>query len=225
MIAQADYVNYDGTHLVLSPKQPIDRETRKHIQTVEIYIHDGRQLSPEQRKKIFSLIGEISKHTGDADPDYIRGVLTWDFCTATGNDPFSLSRRSEVCCDMSTAREFLTWLIGFCFDWNVPTKDTMLCYADDTEAFLWKCLWYRKCAICQKPAEVHHVNRVGMGRDREKIVHVGLNAIALCREHHNEADFNEKELFEGNYVFGIKLDERLCERLRLNTENKRVNGG
>ena len=40
-------------------------------------------------------------------------------------------------------------------------------------------------------------------------------AIALCRTHHNEAHSREKEFFEENHIYGIKLDETLCERLNL----------
>lgn len=86
---------------------------------------------------------------------------------------------------------------------------------------MYMCLEHRKCAICNKPAEVHHVDRIGIGRDREKVVHVGLRAIALCREHHNEAHIREKELFEENYIYGIKLDEYLCRCLSLNTKERR----
>ena len=75
-------------------------------------------------------------------------------------------------------------------------------------------------AICNQPAEVHHVDRVGMGRDREAIVHVGLNAIALCRRHHEEAHRREKALFADYHIYGIKLDRHLCKVLSLNQKPK-----
>lgn len=86
---------------------------------------------------------------------------------------------------------------------------------DDIGKYLYLCLENRRCAICNQPAEVHHVDRVGMGRDREAIVHVGLNAIALCRRHHEEAHRREKALFADYHIYGIKLDRHLCKVLNL----------
>lgn len=46
-------------------------------------------------------------------------------------------------------------------------------------------------------------------------VHVGLNAIALCRQHHEEAHRREKALFADYHIYGIKLDRHLCKVLNL----------
>lgn len=35
----------------------------------------------------------------------------------------------------------------------------------------------RKCAVCGRRAELHHVDRVGMGRDRREICHIGMQAL------------------------------------------------
>ena len=102
----------------------------------------------------------------------------------------------------------------------MPTKDSLLTQTDDIGKYLYLCLENRRCAICNQPAEVHHVDRVGMGRDREAIVHVGLNAIALCRRHHEEAHRREKALFADYHIYGIKLDRHLCKVLSLNQKPK-----
>jgi hypothetical protein len=73
------------------------------------------------------------------------------------------------------------------------------------------------CAICNKKAEVHHVDVVGMGANRNKIVHLGMRAIALCRKHHNEAHTRGQAFFDDYHVYGIKLDQYLCDKLRMNT--------
>ena len=216
MITTAKILRFDGNELLLAPDEHISREIiKKHIGSVEIRLNDGRTISADQRKKIFALVRDIAVWSGH-DPEYIRQYMTWDFCCQYGCDWFSLS---DV--DMTTAKEFITYLITFCFNWNVPTKDTLLNQTDDIGKYLYLCLEHRKCAICNKRAEVHHVDRVGMGMDREQIVHVGLRAIALCREHHNEAHIREKELFEQYYVYGIKLDEYLCKQLSLNVKERK----
>ena len=131
-----------------------------------------------------------------------------------------ISKWGIMTADMTTAREFITYLIQFCFHWGVPTKDSLLTQTDDIGKYLYLCLENRRCAICNQPAEVHHVDRVGMGRDREAIVHVGLNAIALCRRHHEEAHRREKALFADYHIYGIKLDRHLCKVLSLNQKPK-----
>lgn len=91
----------------------------------------------------------------------------------------------------------------------------MLNRTDDIYRYLYLCLAHRKCAICNDHADVHHVDRIGMGRDRERIVHEGLLAVALCRKHHNAAHLGESELFEKYHIHGIALDKYLCQRLSL----------
>lgn len=217
MITTAKVLRLDDKRILLEPDESINREIiQKKITTVELRLDDGRTISVVQRKKIFALIRDIALWSGH-EPEEIRSFLTWDFVSKSEDlQYFSLS---DV--DMTTARLFIDYLIEFCFMHSVPTKDTLLNQTDDISKYLYLCLKYRRCAICNAPAEVHHVDRVGMGRDREKIVHIGLLAIALCRIHHNDAHQDEKRLFEENFVYGIKLDRYLCERLSLNTKPRK----
>lgn len=216
MKTTAKILRYDGESLLLAPDEKLEREiVQKHIGSVELRLNDGRTISAEQRKKIFAIIRDISLYSGH-EPEYLRQYMTWDFCSVSDNEWFSLS---DV--DMTTAKEFITYLITFCFEYDIPTKDTLLNQTDDISKYLYLCLEHRKCAICNKKAEVHHVDRIGMGADREKIVHVGLEAIALCHEHHIKAHIREKELFKEYFIYGIKLDEYLCKCLSLNTKIRR----
>lgn len=216
MTTTARLLRVDGPLLILKPDEPVGREIlQKQAGIVELRIDDGRSISAEQRRKTFAIIRDISLWSGH-DPEYLRQYLTWDYLSQSGGEPFSLS---DV--DMTTARDFITYLIGFCFDHNVPTKDTLLHQTDDIGKYLYMCLEHRKCAVCNGRAEVHHVDRIGMGRDREQVVHVGLEAIALCRGHHDEAHRDERGLFEAYHLYGIRLDEYLCKCLRLNTKSRR----
>ncbi len=211
----AKIVKYDGTQLVVIPDENISRDLlQRQVGDIEIILNDGRTISADQRKKIFAIIRDISLWSGH-DPEYLRQLLTWDYRGKCGLDNFSLSN-----VDMTTAKDFITYLIIFCFNWSVPTRDTLLHRTDDIGKYLYLCLEYRRCAICNKKAEVHHVNRIGMGRNREKVVHIGLKAIALCSKHHNEAHHDEEKLFKEHYIYGIKLDKYLCDKLNLNTRNK-----
>lgn len=208
-------VELSGNRILLECDADVEREVkRKEIKWVDLALDDGRGLSSEQRKKIFAIIRDISIWSGH-EPEYIRRLLMWEFACKKEMYSFSLSNT-----DMTTAKEFINYLVDFCFSWDVPTRDALLMYTDDIGKYLYYCLEHRKCAICNKPAEIHHVDKIGMGRDREKIVHIGLKAIALCRNHHDMAHRDEKMLFEHNFLYGITLDKYLCEKLNLNAKKE-----
>ena len=213
MIITGRIVRYDGVKLTIVPDEEVSREMlQKQTGAVEIRLDDGRHISADQRKKIFATIRDISLWSGN-DPEYLRTFLTWDFLSRQGGEWFSLS---DV--DMTTARQYLTYLIEFCFTHSVPTRDTLLGRTDDIDKYLYLCLEHRKCAVCNAAADVHHVTRVGMGRDRKTLIHSGMQAVALCREHHTMAHTDERTLFEKHHIYGIKLDDYLCRKLGLNTE-------
>lgn len=214
MISTAKIVGYDGEILQVKPLVYIDRELiQKQVGEIEIRLTDGREISAEQRKKIFALVRDISAWSGD-EPERIRQFTEFDFRLLNGLEPFSLSN-----CDMSTAREYISYLIDFCFNHSVPTRDTLLNRTDDISKYLYSCLEHRKCAVCNDKADIHHIDTIGMGRDRSTIVHLGMEAIALCRKHHQEAHTRGKSFFDYYHIYGIKLDEHLCKILKLRSKN------
>ena len=210
MIATAKIIGYDGEVLRVKPLVAIDRELlQKQVDSIEIRLTDGREISAEQRRKIFALVRDIADWCGE-EPEYIRKFTTFEYRISNGIEPFSLSN-----CDMSTAKEYISYLIDFCFNHCVPTRDTLLNRTDDISKYLYSCLAYRKCAVCNAKADVHHIDTVGMGRDRAEIIHLGMEAIALCRKHHQEAHTRGKAFFDEYHIYGIKLDENLCKILNL----------
>lgn len=216
MIATAKIVGYDGEILKVKPLVAIDRELlQKQVKEIEIRLTDGREISAEQRRKVYAINRDIAIWSGH-EPEYIKSFLKFDFCLEHGLEHFSLSD-----CDMSTAREFINYLINFCFLHNVPTKDTLLNQTDDIGKYLYLCLENRRCAVCNKKADIHHTTTVGMGRNRDEIIHIGMEAIALCREHHQQAHIEGKEFFDKYHIYGIKLDEYLCTKLNLRKDFKK----
>lgn len=220
MITTAKIKSYDGENLVVLPYVPLTREIlQKRSSDVEIRLWDGREISPVQRRKIYATIRDVSAWSGH-EPEELKQYFKWNFCSLDGRENFSLS---DV--DMTTAREFISYLIEFCFYNNVPTQDSMLDRTDDIGKYLYLCLEHRKCAVCNKKADVHHVDRVGMGRNRDEIIHLGMEAVALCREHHNEAHImGDRSFFEKYHIYGLKLDEYLCKVLSLNHDTDDKNG-
>ncbi|WP_242458518.1 putative HNHc nuclease [Weissella confusa] len=89
---------------------------------------------------------------------------------------------------------------------------------DDVEAYMYSSLSHRSCVVCGRPADVHHIDTVGMGNDRNLVDHREKHLIALCRVHHNEAHNIGWPAFEQKYhVKGIKLDPETLQRLGIMT--------
>ena len=177
---------------------------------VEVIWHDMRRISPEQRRKAYALMGEIAAWSGDS-PENVKAALKVDFrmkaLEAMEKRLFSLSD-----CDMTTARMFITYLIDFMLENDVPSSRPLAEYADDIERYVYACLIHRKCAVCGRRAELHHVDRVGMGRDRREICHIGMQALPLCREHHQEAhQHGDAALLEKYHLATVAIDERIAK--------------
>ncbi len=168
-IVTAKIAGYDGEVITLLPSVPLDHELMtKQPDYIEIRLHDGRAISAEQRKRIFATIRDIAKWSGE-EPEYLRSMLTWDYCREAECDYFSLST-----IDMETARGFINYLIEFCLKWGVPLSEKPTERTDDIDKYLYNCIKYRKCCICGRHADIHHItgSRIGMGNDRREVLQV-----------------------------------------------------
>lgn len=164
----------------------------------EIRIDDNRTITAEQRKKIYATIKDISLYTGH-DPEPLKELFKFEFCGESGQEYFSLSD-----CSITTARLFINYLIDFILENDIPLSDLALNRTDDIDAYLYSCLKKRRCCICGNTGELHHVDTVGMGRDRRKIDDSNYLKMSLCREHHTEYHKIGKNDFEKKYhVYGI----------------------
>lgn len=192
---------------------------------IELRLIDTREHSKDQHGKVFALCSEISKHSGHErgdlinwawiSPEEVRYALTDDFCAQNGLERFSMAN-----VDMETCRDFITYLVDFCLHHNVETKYPLGQYAEDAERYIYACLFHRRCSICGRAADVHHIDAIGMGGNRNDTVHIGRRAIALCREHHAEAHTKGVNTFFDLYHLprGIRLNQYLCARLGLPTD-------
>ena len=55
------------------------------------------------------------------------------------------------------------------------------------------------CLICGKPGEPHHLEAVGMGRNRNRELKEHYTTIPLCRNHHIEIETVGLKAFETKY--------------------------
>lgn len=168
----------------------------------ELQFDDGRFISSAQRKKIYAMLADIAYFSGDV-PEYTKELFKFFFMASYGIEYFSLSD-----CSMEVAREYITFLLDFVLQHDIPISDLGVQRADDIERYLWSCIKYKRCCICGKPADIHHVDAIGKGRNRKNYDDYGHRKMALCREHHTEDhnigvdSFNEKY-----HVFGVIYEE------------------
>ena len=210
----------DGTAVIKAKIPNIEQALRRGFLKVEIILWDGRRISPEQRRKCYALLGEIAEYT-----DGIRTAETVDEQKRLLKMEFMLKRMeaterrmfSLADCDMSTAREFITYLIDFIIANDIPTRVPLIDNSDDIAAYMYACTMHRKCAVCGKAADIHHCegSRIGAGVDREKVHQLGREVLPLCRVHHTELHaMPESEFITKYHLQKVKLDEVLCKRLK-----------
>ena len=90
---------------------------------------------------------------------------------------------------------------------------------DDLERYIYACLLCKTCCVCGKRAELHHVDRIGMGNDRTKVNHIGRRCLPLCREHHMEVDqIGDEALCARYHVEPVKIDARIAKTYKLHTK-------
>ncbi len=168
---------------------------------VEVLVDEDRQkeildmISEEQRRKTYAILRDISNHIGDVI-ESTKLEMKHQFAAAGGPESFSLSD-----CSREVAREFITFLIKFCFEYGVPMSEHPKSAFDDPETYARICLETNTCCICGKRGEVHHCtgSRIGMGRNRNKVDDTGKLKICLCREHHSEMHNGAEEDFFMKY--------------------------
>lgn len=182
---------------------------------------DSRPASDKQRKAIYALIREISDNCG-MGVEEVKLLTKRKFLVEDLNEPedtpFSLAT-----CSMSMACAYQAFLIDFVISMDIPTKLDMAKIVDDVERYVYTCMRNKKCCICGKPAFLHHHDRVGMGRNREEIVHIGMLAEPLCWEHHTEAHTKPQAEFDAKYhIQPVKIDKTIAKLYELNEEENEI---
>lgn len=128
------------------------------------------QISPEQRKKVYVLFKDIANATGD-NAESVKLNMKPLFIQNYGYEDFSLSN-----CSAELAKDFISFLVGWCFMNGVNLTDKPQEILDDIESFLFLCNRSKKCCVCGKEAEVIFISS-NEGKPKQ---------ISLCPEHRQE---------------------------------------
>lgn len=187
----------------------LDHEAR----SVEVRIDDGRRITNDQRRKIYATMRDIADWMGDM-PDSVKAFFKFTFCGDNEHEDFSLS---DV--DRETASDFLTYLVDFCIQNGVPCSDPLWDRCEDIERYMYACVMTRTCCITgKKNAQIHHYDRVGRGRNRDTICHVGMRVVPLAPDIHTMIDNmpnGEDEFYERHHIKPIALTEKMCQHLHM----------
>lgn len=224
-IVRGKIVGYDerrGEVLIRAPYDDWPTMLRREYKECLVQLVDSRPISDKQRRCCYAILRDIADFTGqglDPTKEWMKIKFLADDLEVTADKIFSLSNAP-----MSLVCAFQRYLVRFVLDWDIPTRFSLLDMVDDIADYIYACLMNKKCCICGAHTDLHHVDRVGMGRDRTDIIHEGLEVLPLCRIHHQEAhsmpdaDFFEKYHLPG----GIEMDRTLCRLygLKARRENR-----
>ena len=205
--------------MIFAPYSDIEHMTLRKYSEVQIGLPDGRTISPEQRKKAYALINEIAEWMGEI-PEYVKRLVKMEFIVnslqSLEKELFSLSD-----CDVTTAREFITYLIDFMIEHDIPSKIPLYEQCEDIYRYVYSCALKKRCAISGRRAELHHVDAVGMGRDRDDIIHIGMRVLPLSREYHTLAHTKGNDWLLNEYhLEPITVDKQIAKVYKLNTKEK-----
>lgn len=189
-----------GPQLVLRvPEQMVRLIRQQAVKQVEVGVDDGRLISVQQRKKIYATLRDLAEYTGYTD-EAMKEVMKMEHMLRTGCEYFSLSN-----CSVTEAREFINTLLEYALKEGVIMTESGLQRTDDIDTYLIQCIWYRKCCICGRPADLHHVDAIGMGNDRRHYDDSQNRIMALCRNHHTIYHQRGGPEFMDRYkVYGIE---------------------
>lgn len=187
------------------------------VEDCRVIFSDMDGITAEQRKKIFAINSEIAVWSAH-DPEYVRKNLTADFLKKN-IEQLQLSALSLAIsgnCDKGTASLFIEFLINFCLENDVPTSRPLQEYADDLERYTYSALLHKRCLICGRKADLHHVDQVSMGFNRNTKPQLGALVMPLCREHHSEYHNIGRTAFEEKYhAIPVPMDKRIAGKYNI----------
>lgn len=169
-----------------------------------VRIDDGRTISAAQRGLIYSVFNDIRIWEGESHKrigvEKVKLKLKADFCVESNRPMFSLSDVS-----MEIASEFIDYILDFTFINDIRLTLKPFEISKTVRNWSYLCFKRRKCTVCCKSnAEVHHLDTVGIGMNRNKVDHSKMQLIMLCREHHQEAhNIGDETFMKKHYVAGI----------------------
>lgn len=216
---------WKGDRWEVIPDKPPGQPFFEHLETlnagetekikVMLEFPDPRQARPKQRALFFALLHDIWDYTGQPE-EWLKDYFYSRFTIRTVGKTISLSNVTES--TVSDANFLIDDVIDFIFEYEVPVKTGYALLPRDENHFQWRCIRHRKCLVCGQHADIHHVDELGAGRNRNKQDHTKFRLAALCREHHTEIhQIGVQEFLQRHHLtgIGIKVDKETLKRIGL----------
>ena len=206
-----DYDPVAGEVVIRAKYDDLYTYIKRGYKECNIQMIDSRTISDKQRRCCYSLLRAISEYTGAG----MAATKVWAkrrFSEDEFRQPYMDFSLADA--PMSLIAAFQRWLVRFVIYEDIPCDFPLMNYVDDVPDYLYACTVRKKCCICGKPADLHHSDQtVGMGSDRDEVIHLGMRVLPLCRIHHIEAHTAGKFSFKEKYHLtdGVVLDEALCK--------------
>lgn len=208
---------HDGTYLLtFVPRKLDDIYFVEGIGSGSIELDDNRSISSTQRHLIYSLLSDIAyyslKNRSRIAINNIKKTMKVKFQEERECEEFSLSN-----VNMSLANEFIEYLLDFIMLNNIELKFESFAMSRELRKWSYLCIKNRRCTVCEKScAVIHHLETVGMGRNRNKVNHSKLLMIALCSRHHSEIhDIGNLTFLKKYHCDGTNVDVDLLKKLKI----------
>ena len=209
----------EGAVDIRIPYDNWERFIKREYDEVLVELPDMRPASNEQKAKAHILMKAIAEYSGEdrERTEFLMKSMFIDrYMASLTKKYFSLAT-----CDMTTARDFISMLVDFCIEYDVPLDQPLYQVCEDIERYVYQCLMHKTCVICGKKADLHHCDgsTIGMGGNRKTKIHEGLEVMPLCRKHHMEYHQHGGQAFTDKYhIGGLKADKSVCQRWGLKYE-------
>lgn len=187
---------------------------RKTLLTAQAF--NPNKITRPQQKISHALIRDINDYSNNER--FIQNEedeLKIRFCIDRGlpfERLFSLSN-----CSKDLATQFISWLVEYCFYYDIPFDGKDLHLVHDLNRKLFLSALHNRCFVTQARRQdavlhIHHVNAVGIGK-RSKVEHRGRYYMILRAELHNEIhQLGYKRFCEKWHVGAIKLlDQQILD--------------
>lgn len=194
-----------------------------HIETVsgskeQFYVDwelaDTRRVRKKQRRLFFALLNDIVDHFV-VPQDFLKDMFYLQYQYYTGKE---ISLADHTRSSVTDANVLIELVVDFMFEWHVPFKKGYELLPKEEQYFIYQCCRHRVCLVCGLPADIHHVDTVGMGSDRNKVDHMQHRVLPLCRTHHQNYHQLGPEKFSELYhvpASGIKLDAETLKKIKV----------
>ncbi|MCC8439223.1 hypothetical protein CRI85_02520 [Leuconostoc pseudomesenteroides] len=186
-------------------------------QVVSLIASDENGVSAQQRKFAFALLHDIwwSQVGGYwiETPETVKQhfYAMYEYYNSLDFGEFSLSAAKGTKTDTN---QFINMLLDYAAIHDISLSVKPLNELEPQEIARWeyRCLMEKMCVVCgKKPSDLHHLDTVGSGMNRQHTNHLGHRAVQLCREHHNLAHSLGIETFMNRFkINGIKIDEKIA---------------